>query len=81
MVSLKSSSSFTWNPADYHPHNMASVDVAVTRAGKTGVYQCCIDEFLKMYPADSDSSVHIGMVRLDVVAKKSKIPTARLRNL
>jgi trans-aconitate methyltransferase len=41
----------------------------------------CIDEYLEMYPADSEGSVHIRMVRLEVVAKKKNIPPPGLRNL
>jgi trans-aconitate methyltransferase len=39
---------------------------------KPAFINACIDEYLGMYPADSDGSVHIGMVRLEVVAKKIK---------
>ncbi len=32
------------------------------------------DEFLALYPADDDGSIHIGMVRLEAEAKKGPEP-------
>lgn len=48
---------------------------------KPAFINACIDEYLEMYPADSEGSVHIRMVRLEVVAKKKNIPHPGLRNL
>jgi trans-aconitate 2-methyltransferase len=39
---------------------------------KPAFINACIDEYLGMYPAVSDGSIHIGMMRLEVIAKKSK---------
>jgi hypothetical protein len=30
-----------------------------------------IDQYLSMYPADTNGAIHIGMVRLEVEAKKT----------
>ncbi len=48
---------------------------------KPAFINACIDEYLRMYPADPDGSIHIRMVRLEVVAEKSKKQPGTLRNL
>ena len=48
---------------------------------KPAFINACIDEYLEMFPADPDGSIHIGMVRLEIVAKKGKNLPARLHNL
>jgi trans-aconitate 2-methyltransferase len=43
-----------------------------------GFIEGLVDEYLSMYPADADGSIHIGMVRLEVEATKN---ASTLRNL
>jgi len=37
---------------------------------RSGFIEAVMDEYLKKYPADTDGTIHIIMVRLDVRAKK-----------
>ena len=37
---------------------------------QSAVIEAFIDKYLAMYPADADGAIHIGMVRLEVEAKK-----------